>query len=73
MIEMPALASAQEAAWHALLDLYSRQSEGWTLIGGQLVHLLCAERGYRPHGRPTMPTPWWMLDGRNSSAQSRTT
>ncbi|HEX8306215.1 MAG TPA: hypothetical protein VF612_15165 [Jatrophihabitans sp.] len=43
---------AQQAAWHSLLDLYELQSGGWTLIGGQLVHLLCAERGYSPQ-RPT--------------------
>lgn len=43
---------AQEAAWHALLDLYDEQPDGWTLIGGQLVHLHCAERGYTPQ-RPT--------------------
>jgi hypothetical protein len=28
-----------------VLDLYDRLSDGWTLIGGQLVHLHCAERG----------------------------
>lgn len=52
MIVMPAMAKAQEAAWQGLLDLYDRQTEGWTLIGGQLVHLHCAERGYSPQ-RPT--------------------
>lgn len=49
---MPAMNHAQQAAWHSLLDLYELQSGGWTLIGGQLVHLLCAERGYSPQ-RPT--------------------
>jgi hypothetical protein len=43
---------AQQSAWHSLLDLYELQTDGWTLIGGQLVHLLCAERGYSPQ-RPT--------------------
>ena len=52
MIVLPAMAEAQTAAWHGLLDLYDRHAEGWTLIGGQLVHLHCAERGYRPQ-RPT--------------------
>jgi hypothetical protein len=37
---------AQTASWHALLDLYERLPAGWTLIGGQMVHLHCAERGY---------------------------
>jgi uncharacterized membrane protein len=35
----------QTASWLGLLDLYNELSEGWTLIGGQLVHLYCAERG----------------------------
>ncbi len=52
MILMPSMDRAQQAAWHSLLDLYDLQSDGWTLIGGQLVHLLCAERGYSPQ-RPT--------------------
>jgi len=52
MILMPAMGAAQQAAWHSLLDLYELQPDGWTLIGGQLVHLLCAERGYSPQ-RPT--------------------
>jgi hypothetical protein len=49
---MPAMGLAQQVGWHSLLDLYELQSDGWTLIGGQLVHLLCAERGYSPQ-RPT--------------------
>jgi hypothetical protein len=52
MILMPEMDHPQQAAWHSLLDLYELQSDGWTLIGGQLVHLLCAERGYSPQ-RPT--------------------
>ncbi|WP_182376762.1 hypothetical protein [Nocardioides sp. WS12] len=52
MIVLPAMDRAQEAAWHALLDLYDKHPDDWTLIGGQLVHLHCAERGYSPQ-RPT--------------------
>lgn len=52
MIVMPAMAPGQEASWHGLLDLYEAHPEGWTLIGGQLVHLHCAERGFAPQ-RPT--------------------
>lgn len=52
MIVLPAMGAAQEAAWVALLDLYERHPDGWTLIGGQMVHLHCAERGYAPQ-RPT--------------------
>jgi len=35
---------AQTASWHALLDLYERLPAGWTLIGGQMVQVHCAER-----------------------------
>lgn len=42
----------QTASWLGLLDLYDQLAEGWTLIGGQLVHLHCAERGQFP-ARPT--------------------
>jgi hypothetical protein len=52
VIVLPAMAESQEAAWHGLLDLYEAHRGGWTLIGGQLVHLHCAERGYSPQ-RPT--------------------
>jgi hypothetical protein len=42
----------QTSSWLGILDLYEQLSEGWTLIGGQLVHLHCAERGTFPV-RPT--------------------
>jgi hypothetical protein len=45
---MPAMGSRQQQSWHALMDLWERLPEGWTLIGGQLVHLHCAERGASP-------------------------
>jgi hypothetical protein len=48
-IVMPAMTREQEAAWHGLLDLSERVPEGWTLVGGQMVHLHCAERGFTPH------------------------
>lgn len=44
--------AAQNASWHALMDLYESHSQGWTLVGGQLVHLHCAERDHSPT-RPT--------------------
>lgn len=52
MIVLPAMPLEQTASWLGLLDLHERLAEGWTLIGGQLVHLHCAERGHRPI-RPT--------------------
>jgi len=51
-VSMPAMGEAQKQSWHALMDLYERVNAGWTLIGGQLVHLHCAERG----ASPTRPT-----------------
>ncbi|MFC7504465.1 hypothetical protein [Nocardioides sp. GCM10030258] len=51
-VELPAMNEPQKQSWHALMDLYNRISTDWTLIGGQLVHLHCAERG----ATPTRPT-----------------
>ena len=45
MIVLPAMPVEQTASWLGVLDLFERQPSGWTLIGGQLVHLYCAERG----------------------------
>lgn len=42
----------QTSSWLGLLDLHARLADGWTLVGGQLVHLHCAERGQFPV-RPT--------------------
>lgn len=49
---MPALTEAQTQGWLALLDVHERLPTGWTLVGGQMVHLHCAERG----AIPTRPT-----------------
>ncbi|PFG34499.1 hypothetical protein ATL42_2410 [Sanguibacter antarcticus] len=49
---MPVMTDAQTVGWHAVLDLYDRKPTGWTLVGGQMVHLHCAERG----ASPTRPT-----------------
>lgn len=51
-IVLPPLDEAQAASWHALMELHAKVPENWTLIGGQLVHLHCAERGIYPT-RPT--------------------
>lgn len=51
-VVLPAMTAAQTVGWHALLDLYDRKPTGWTLVGGQMVHLHCAERG----ASPTRPT-----------------
>ena len=51
-VVLPAMNEAQKQSWHALMDLYERINSDWALIGGQLVHLHCAERGVSPT-RPT--------------------
>lgn len=51
-VPLPQMTPAQEEAWRALLDLHARKPAGWTLVGGQMVHLHCAERGVAP-ARPT--------------------
>ena len=51
-ITMPAMTDAQTKGWQALLELHKRLPEAWTLVGGQMVHLHCAERG----GSPVRPT-----------------
>lgn len=52
MISLPPMPKEQTASWHGILDIYQRLDSDWTLIGGQLVHLHCAERGQFPV-RPT--------------------
>lgn len=49
---LPAMTDAQTVGWLALLDLFDRKPTGWTLVGGQMVHLHCAER----NATPTRPT-----------------
>ncbi|MGL5930957.1 MAG: hypothetical protein ACRCY8_18650 [Dermatophilaceae bacterium] len=51
-VVMPAMSEAQTDAWYALFDLHERLPRGWTLVGGQMVHLHCTERDTLPV-RPT--------------------
>jgi hypothetical protein len=48
MIVLPAMLGPQAASWHGVMDLHGRLDYGWTLVGGQMVHLHCAERNYAP-------------------------
>jgi hypothetical protein len=43
---------AQAEAWQGLFEVYKVHPEGWALVGGQMVHSLCWERGANPP-RPT--------------------
>lgn len=51
-VNMPAMPEYQVASWHALMDLHESLPGRWTIVGGQMVHLHCAERGTFPV-RPT--------------------
>lgn len=51
-IVLPAMSDPQAQAWHALIELGERFPSGWTIVGGQLIYLHCAERGASP-SRPT--------------------
>lgn len=48
MVDLTALDSSSGAVWDALLDLASRQPEGWTLIGALMVSLHGRENGRIP-------------------------
>ncbi|GAA0994095.1 hypothetical protein [Subtercola frigoramans] len=52
MIVAPATTPAQAEAWHALFRVYEYHPVGWAVVGGQMVHSLCWERGANPP-RPT--------------------
>lgn len=51
-IVAPTMTRAQAEAWYALFEVYKVYPEGWALVGGQMVHSLCWERGASPP-RPT--------------------
>ncbi len=51
-VALPVMTPAQEQAWLCLLAMADRMAQGWCLVGGQMVHLHCAERGVAPN-RPT--------------------
>jgi len=43
------MSAEQTSSWHGLFDLAEREPGGWALVGGQMVHLWCAERGVDPY------------------------
>src|SRR5450830_794235 len=51
-VVLPPMSRGEAEAWSGLLDLSERHPTGWTLVGGQMVHLHCIERGVAPT-RPT--------------------
>lgn len=51
-VVLPVMNESQTQAWRALLAVQREIPDGWCLVGGQLVHLHCSERGVAPN-RPT--------------------
>ena len=52
MIVAPQLSAGQRESFLALLEVTEAMPDHWCLVGGQMVHLHCWERGY-PANRPT--------------------
>jgi hypothetical protein len=46
------LSERQRQCWLGLLDVAAALPEGWCIVGGQMVYLLCQEREFAPV-RPT--------------------
>lgn len=51
-VVLPAVNDSQTQSWRALLAVQRALPAGWCLVGGQMVHLHCSERGVAPN-RPT--------------------
>jgi hypothetical protein len=49
IVVLPAMTQAQERAWLTMLEVFERVGPSWCLVGGQMVHLYCAERGFAPN------------------------
>jgi hypothetical protein len=52
VVTLPVLTVPQEQSWLGLLEVSAVLPTGWCLVGGQMVHLHCYERGVIPQ-RPT--------------------
>lgn len=51
-VTLTGLTERQRQSWLGLLDVAADFPNGWCLVGGQMVHLYCQERGSSP-SRPT--------------------
>lgn len=45
---MPAMTLEQTVSWYALMDMHKTLPGSWTVVGGQMIHLHCAERDTFP-------------------------
>ena len=68
-VVLTGLTERQRQSWLGLLDVAADFPNGWCLVGGQMVHLYCQERGVitlpAHHRRRRRP-------GRSSAAQRAT-
>jgi hypothetical protein len=51
-VPLTGLSEPQRQSWLGLLEVAAELADGWCLVGGQMVHLLCVERAFTPV-RPT--------------------
>ena len=51
-VVLTGLTERQRQSWLGLFDVAADFPDGWCLVGGQMVHLYCQERGFSP-SRPT--------------------
>jgi hypothetical protein len=51
-VTLTGLSEPQRQSWLGLLEVAADFADGWCLVGGQMVHLLCVERAFTPV-RPT--------------------
>lgn len=51
-VSLDAFAGRQRQAWLGLLEVSRVLPQGWCIVGGQMVHLICLERGFTAN-RPT--------------------
>lgn len=51
-VVLPIMSGPQGQSWLGLLEVSAMMPANWCLVGGQMVHLHCYERGATPQ-RPT--------------------
>jgi hypothetical protein len=56
------LTERQRQSWLGLLDVAADFPEGWCLVGGQMIHLLCQERGFSPSRATNTATSYSMCE-----------
>ena len=47
-VVLDGLAEGQRQSWLGLLEVARVHPDGWCLVGGQMVYLICRERSFAP-------------------------